>query len=452
MVKSKSNIQIPVTNYIESVNNPYGLFRTLNVMGCCTDIRGDIELYCGNKSVVFPIIEGGTKKRLKCYLKNAIRNEFTSQYLANIDVPYIARESWLEDEIYVYDIYGNSSFRDVSIADWQEGVTLNSAIKRYALLEDKTKLEWLYHQFIDLSLWLLKQEWAHGDIKPENIIVTQDGLTLIDLDAVYIPAFKGDKTDEIGTPGYQHPKRDREYFNKNIDDYSIAMVATVIGALSIDPNLYDNDMDGDCCLFLPCDIFVNRSQKYFDVKQMLIDKGEFALFQIAETLLSPTPAIGNLYQLVCNLSIKPIAANDQELIVFNKGSKWGYMNECEEIVIEPIFDTAHEFRDGVAAVNLSGVWQYIDLSGRQIINCSWATKIKHFSNNLAAVEVGGKWGYINKKGDMVIEPQYDMASNMRKNSDTALVKIGDRYGYINSHGDWIVEPTLEYEDALSLKI
>ena len=449
MVRSSTNIQIPVTNYIESVNNPYGLFRTLNVMGCCTDMRGDIELYCGNKSVVFPIIENGTKKRLKCYLKNALRNELTSQYLSNVNTPYLAKEAWLKDEIYVYDITGNSSYRDVSIAEWQEGMTLNTAIKRAALMEDKPRLEWLYGKFIELSLWLLKQEWAHGDIKPENIIVTQDGLTLIDLDAVYIPAFAGDNTDEIGTPGYQHPLRDRDYFNKSIDDYSIAMIATILGVLVLDTTIYDKDMGGDCCLFLPADIFANRSQKYNDIKHTFIDNGEFGLFQIAEALLSSTPDIDNIYNLVCNLQQKPIAEIDQEFVVFNKCSKWGYMSESGEVLIEPIFDTAHEFRDGLAAVNLGGAWQYIDVNGRQIINCNWATKIKHFSNNLAAVEVGGRWGYINKKGDMVIEPQYEMAGNMRKKTGAALVKSGGKYGYINQQGGWIIEPDLEYEAALS---
>ena len=450
-IRDRSNIQIPVASYVESVSNPYGLFRTLNIMHCCTDARGDVELYCGNKSVVFPLIVDGAKKRLKCYLKNAKRNELTSQYISSVNSVYLSKETWLKGEIYVYDIYGNSSYRDVSVADWQEGVTLNSAIKRSALLEDIPKLEWLYHKFIELSLWLLKQEWAHGDIKPDNIIVTQEGLTLIDLDALYIPAFKGDKTDEIGTPGYQHPRRNTEYFNKSIDDYAIAMIATVIGALAIDPSLYDKGESSDSCILMPSDIFSGKSQKYCDLKQILIDKGAFALFQVAETLLSPTPAIDNLYQLICNLNSSHMVVNSQEMVVFNRESKWGYQNECGEVIIEPIFDTAHEFRGGVAAVSLGGVWQYIDAAGEQVINCKWATKIKHFNCNLAAVEVDGKWGYINLSGDMVIEPQYEMAGNMRRETDMALVQFNGKYGYINSLGNWVVEPTLDYEDALVLK-
>ena len=54
------------------------------------------------------------------------------------------------------------------------------------------------------------------------------------------------------------------------------------------------------------------------------------------------------------------------------GDKWGYIDKSGKIVIEPQFDDASSFSEGLAAVCLGdycplrGKWGYIDKSGEYV--------------------------------------------------------------------------------------
>lgn len=51
-----------------------------------------------------------------------------------------------------------------------------------------------------MGSWLLSQEFVHGDLKPDNIIVREDGrLVLVDYDGMFVPAMRGQKARELGS-------------------------------------------------------------------------------------------------------------------------------------------------------------------------------------------------------------------------------------------------------------
>ena len=65
-------------------------------------------------------------------------------------------------------------------------------------------------------------------------------------------------------------------------------------------------------------------------------------------------------------------------------------------------DGGKPFAEGVAAVQgASGKWGYIDTNGEWVVNpqFDWAND---FSDGLALVELNGKYGYIDKTGAFVI--------------------------------------------------
>ena len=70
----------------------------------------------------------------------------------------------------------------------------------------------------------------------------------------------------------------------------------------------------------------------------------------------------------------------QVLAAVRLGNKWGYIDQTGKCVVHPLFDSAWNFEEGLAAVNVGG-------SG-------WP-------------KIGGKWGYTDKIGKFVIEPQFD---------------------------------------------
>ena len=78
-----------------------------------------------------------------------------------------------------------------------------------------------------------------------------------------------------------------------------------------------------------------------------------------------------------------------------------------KMVINPQFDAADNFQEGIAAVFIGGMgyggkWGFIDKQGKMVINpqfdCDWVCS--GFSEGLAAVRIGddktGKWGYISR--------------------------------------------------------
>ena len=83
--------------------------------------------------------------------------------------------------------------------------------------------------------------------------------------------------------------------------------------------------------------------------------------------------------------------------------KLGEIDKTGKVVINPQFDWAFDFSEGLAAVEIDGKYGFIDKTGKIVINpqFDWAF---NFSEGLAAVEIDGKYGYINKAGTVVIYP------------------------------------------------
>jgi hypothetical protein len=57
------------------------------------------------------------------------------------------------------------------------------------------------------------------------------------------------------------------------------------------------------------------------------------------------------------------AEGSDRLYPFLRGGKWGYIDRSGTVVIEPGFDEAAEFLDGLARVKVGGKPGYIDRTG-----------------------------------------------------------------------------------------
>ena len=93
------------------------------------------------------------------------------------------------------------------------------------------------------------------------------------------------------------------------------------------------------------------------------------------------------------------------------GDRRGYIDKQGQVVINPSFDDARWFSDGLAEVRLGGQWGYIDKQGQTVINLQFKGT-REFSEGLAAVSVDSdkrrrgrgsrgflsKYGYIDKSG------------------------------------------------------
>ena len=164
----------------------------------------------------------GKQYAVKCFTKEQQGREDAYRLIAdelqNVVSPYIVPIKYLEKELFVDSKQTDETEFPVLLMDWVEGKTLDKYLREN--LDDQYALEMLAYRFSQLAQWLIPQPFAHGDLKPDNILVREDGtLVLVDYDGMYVPAMKGQKARELGSPDFRHPLRTEDDFDEHIDDF-----------------------------------------------------------------------------------------------------------------------------------------------------------------------------------------------------------------------------------------
>lgn len=254
-------------------------------MEVCRDSRGRMCYTVGNSAIVFRIRHQGHIRSLRCYMH-------PPRHLAEI-----YGERLLPQELYLYDSPRSGAWVDVVLGDWIEGTTLHEAAAEAALSGAAPHLRQLAAAFDRLAAGLTSDDWAHGDLKPENIVVDPSGgLHLIDLDAMYLPAFAGEASPELGTAAFQHPARTIRDFNASLDDYPAALISTALHALALDPTLYVRYPDADGLLFTPQQIRTDEALR--EAIALFEREGCAVQYRIARLLYAPTPRLFGLSELL----------------------------------------------------------------------------------------------------------------------------------------------------------
>lgn len=205
--------------------------------------------------------------RAEAYLQIADELEF-------VDSSYITSVKYLDKEIFVDSSCEEDEF-PVLLMDWIDGETMENYIAEN--YQDNYAMAMLCYRFCKMAVWLRSQPFAHGDIKPDNIMVRPDGnLTLVDYDGMFVPAMKGQKSPTIGTKDFSHPLRTVDDFDETIDDFALASIALSLKAISLKPSLLDEYGAADRLLFSVNDYNklckINLWKKLSKIKNMEIKK------------------------------------------------------------------------------------------------------------------------------------------------------------------------------------
>jgi hypothetical protein len=124
--------------------------------------------------------------------------------------------------------------------------------------------------------------------------------------------------------------------------------------------------------------------------------------------------------------------------------KIGFIDKTGKVVVNPQFENARPFLEGLAAVCQDKNWGFIDKTGKIVINPQFE-EVGDFTGGKAVFSNGKQMGYIDTKGGYVINPQFDAAGAFSEG--LALIQSGKQVGYINEKGKIEINP--QFDDANS---
>lgn len=113
----------------------------------------------------------------------------------------------------------------------------------------------------------------------------------------------------------------------------------------------------------------------------------------------------------------------QELFAKESNKKWGFVDKKGLWIIQPKYQNARDFKEGVGAIQKGSKWGFISASGKLSIKPKFGY-VQDFSEGKAAVlsykQLAGtnrndhlqrKWGYIDKSGEFAIPYTFRNANN-----------------------------------------
>ena len=315
-----------ISEYVKAIQDAGDNLDKLSYLTPVLDDHGEPYRSSGAFAVVFKMQDKSSGKyyALKCFTEEQEGRADAYRQIADeldlLDSPYITSVKYMEKELFVDSQCEEDEF-PVLLMDWVEGETMETYISSNYC--NQYAMSMLCYRFGKMAAWLRTQSFAHGDIKPDNIIVRPDGsLTLVDYDGMYVPSMKGSQSPTIGTRDFSHPLRTVDDFDETIDDFSLASIALSLKAISMKSTLLDIYGASDRLLYSENDYRNPSNSKVISALQELMCDKDFctlySLFMLALARKELSTCsfrlfIGEKPNLLQTIEDLPTKATDEEL-------------------------------------------------------------------------------------------------------------------------------------------
>lgn len=270
-----------VSEYIEAIKSANKNFKELSFL-CPVLDSGNLPIMVnGSSSVVFKMLneQNGMFYAIKCFTKDQEGRAETYQKIAkvlhHISSPYFVPVRYFEKELSVTTGQSTETDFPVLLIDWVEGKPLDKYL--FDNTDNQYVLDILTYRFSLLASWLGSTHIIHGEIKPENILVDEDGsLVLVDYDGMYVP-----NIEELDTCEQESSNKSRSLYKESVfmdstDDYPLIAILLSLKIISHNPNIIKERFIFDYLLFNNDDINdISKSRIYIDHVQNQLSDNDF---------------------------------------------------------------------------------------------------------------------------------------------------------------------------------
>jgi len=263
--------------------------------------------YSGNFSVVYKLKDKNDNYyAIKCFTRQIqdglFRYKKISECFEQLNCDYFVNYEYLENELYINRLNQDAPILKMS---WVNGKTLGIAVQEACEKDDTEVLIKIYSEWDDLCKYLLENQIAHGDLKDDNIIVTPDNkLVVIDYDGIYVPALSHLKALDSGSPAYQHPKRNDNIYNEDLDHFSMLVLKISFYALIKYPDLFikyrqSKSHRSESILFSKKDfVDIHHSSLIADIETIKDTYLTRMMQELKKSCCSDSISIHNIYELM----------------------------------------------------------------------------------------------------------------------------------------------------------
>ncbi|TNI49350.1 protein kinase family protein [Aeromonas dhakensis] len=356
---------------------------------------------CGGFALTYTVQAGGKKFALRCFHKES--RELERRYQAiSARIKQLASPYFLPFEFIPAGIRIQGVMYPIVKMAWAQGQTLAEFLENE--YRNPQSLQKLRQALTDLADFLEKNQISHGDIQPENIMVSAGGSTiqLIDYDGMYVEALQSSKATELGQVNFQHPKRTANDFNEKLDRFSFLTLDVALQALIASSSIWTISRSEPSAVVFRRNDFLDPGSSVIFKEALKITGVGLHVKNLARVALGDFNKVPTLVDFLQNKGIY------HEEIIFGQGAtlaKAGYQGAyvvCDALKYEKVFEQVgsrieligkiHSVRRGWGANRKPYVFvNFSDWRGKAVKLAIWSDGMNAIGANVPDQTWVGRW-------------------------------------------------------------